>query len=201
MIEIHRSCRQVMQSPSWKYRWKSQASPYLVLLLVFVTLAHLVGCASAETRRILQEYRQEARGPAPEPTVDVDPQTGERRWRTYDGRDAGAEVFGKELFRLGLYYFDLNLVFDARRTDEGYLVGTILDALRQNRYFIMETGSGDEMDFYDLEVYGPNLRTIRVWQDLEQGILDNGGNVLYVTNEGVFKASELVDDRAGGGAP
>jgi hypothetical protein len=111
---------------------------------------------------------------------------GGRHWATYDGTDAGAETYETRVIRQGLCHFDLNLVFQGFKTTKGYWV-----AQDRNRHLIYIPNASGK--YTRQEIYGPNFRSMRASRQTEKSLIEQGGDILYVTNEGIFRASEVGD--------
>ena len=163
---------------------------FLYAILAIALFAQ--GCASAEVRALRRAYKDASSGEGPAPLI-YQTATGEREWKTHDGIDLGTELGGMWYRRTSLYYFDLNLLWEMRDTNKGNKVGTIVSGLLDptNRFFVAMSKTGDS--YQRVYMYGPNLKSIREWRKGEKEMLDKGGDVFYITNEGTFKASELGD--------
>jgi hypothetical protein len=152
------------------------------IVVSIIAVLFTAGCASPEVRELRKSYAEASRGNGPVPKIGTDA-FGARHWSTHDGMDAGAETYETRVIHQGLRDFNLNLAFQGFKTSRGYWVGQ-----DENRYFIFFP-TGDPR----IEIYGPNLKSIRALRRGEKSLIEQGGDILYITGEGIFKASELGD--------
>ena len=144
------------------------------------------GCASPEVRAARSGLAKESRGNAPALTTYRDNTTGEESWTTHNGINTGLSTAYLRVTRLGLYYFPLNKTYLTTKTRNGFTVG------RDGKFAYIEHPSINNKPSR-LEIYGTTLKSIRLFRGGETNILSAGADVIYITRDGVFKASELGD--------
>ena len=105
-------------------------------------------------------------------------------WFTSLGEDLGYELDPPKTSRVTSYYEKVNFVFFTRTTSKGHFVGE-----GKNMWIIwVMRKPGDSQR---MEIYGPDLKSIRSWREGELSMLNKGSDIWYITPQGTFKASEL----------
>jgi hypothetical protein len=154
----------------------------ILLFAQLLFIAPLVGCASPgpEFTAWYKELASTTARPAPKVSLGTP-----RSWKTYDGADAGTEGGGLRVFEEEFRYFRIRFGVLMRLTDKDYWVGC-------DRICVIQIPSADG-SYKNFERYGPTLRSVRAGKEWEQRLIKAGGDIVYVTGEGVFRASAVTD--------
>jgi hypothetical protein len=80
------------------------------------------------------------------------------------------------------------LTFEQWQTTGGHFVAEGMGS-RTWKIAIMAPGKQDSVRW---EVYGPTLQTVRMARWIEEIKLRDGGDILYFTRDGAYKASQLA---------
>lgn len=145
-------------------------------LLTCIIIPLLAGCAptSPQVRAYLRDTPS-IKGPFP---------TWARgHWIMPDGTDVGVERECGAFRRGPLYYYNVDLMWQLCVTNDNVRVGT---AVGTDNIAIIMTDA-------NTYIYGPTLKSIRTPRKIELSEIKSGHDIIYVTAEGTFKASELTD--------
>ena len=92
------------------------------------------------------------------------------------------------MFTQDFEYYRIRVGVLMRLTDKNYWVG----CAGNDPFCVIRVPSPDG-SYKNFERYGPTLRSVRAEKAWEQELIKSGGDVVYVTGEGIYRASKLTD--------